>query len=73
MLFYHDIIYHQAKVLVTDSTLLAGLLIHQSVRSCCLQPNHALSTNHAFINTWSDVYGYGEHMLGRIIAYNSKK
>ena len=28
MLFYHDtIIYHQAKALVTDSTLLAGLLI----------------------------------------------
>ena len=24
-------------------------------------------------NTWPDVYGYGEHMLGTIIAYNSKK
>ena len=27
MLFYHDTIYHQAKALVTDNTLLAGLLI----------------------------------------------
>ena len=24
-------------------------------------------------NTWPDVYGYEEHMLVRIIAYNSKK
>ena len=51
MLFYHDTIYHQAKALVTDSTLLAGLLIDQSVRGCCLQPNHALSTNHVFYSS----------------------
>ena len=24
-------------------------------------------------NTWPDVYGYGEHILVRIIDYNSKK
>ena len=69
---------------MTDSTLLAGGIAYSSVitnvyAAACtysLQPNHALSTNHTFIqwlNTWPDIYGNGEHMLGRIIAYNSKK
>ena len=28
--------------------------------------------NRAYSNTWPDVYGYGEQVPVRIIAYNSK-
>ena len=35
MLFYHDtIIYHQAKALVTDSTLLKSIRVHLGPGSC---------------------------------------
>ena len=64
--------------MVTDGMLLAGLLIvlvfvvtKVYSAACSLQPNRGLLITRFCVaqsvvnsNTWPDVYGYGEHMLG---------
>ena len=60
---------------MTKSTLLAGLLIvllTQPLISFASLATKPRPTNYILLCR-PDVYGYGEHMLVRIIAYNSKK
>ena len=67
---------YQTKVLATDSTLLAGLLI---VRVCSRLYIPLISNQttpyYSYVNAiiGQMFYGYGEHVLVKIIAYNSKK